>query len=158
MKVPERISWTVEQLDLQPGDRILELGCGPGVAVSLVCESLVDGEIVAIDRSATAISRAEKRNPTGPVRFEVTDLAGFDAPAASFDKAFAVNVNVFWTGDAEAECEVLARILRPGGAVHLVYDAPSARGAPKVASNLGRHGFTTEIVGTPSLTCITGRV
>lgn len=110
MTVPERITWAVDRLDVEPGDRILELGCGPGVAAALVCEQLVDGELVAIDRSATAIERARQRNPTGPVRVETTDLAGFDAKAGHFDKAFAVNVNVFWTGTADAEYTVLTRV------------------------------------------------
>lgn len=161
--VPERIAWAVELLDVQPGDRILELGCGPGVAVALVCARLKDGHIVGIDRSPTAIQRAERRR-LRRAQFEQVDLAGFDAEEGAFDKAFAVNVNVFWTSDANPESEVLARILRPGGVVHLVYDTPSSRGAPTVAANLSRHGFATSTTTTASLTttttltCITGRL
>jgi trans-aconitate methyltransferase len=45
-----------------PDDQLLEIGCGPGVAVSLVCERLAGGRIVAVDRSPTAIERAARRN------------------------------------------------------------------------------------------------
>ncbi len=47
---------------VEPTDQLLEIGCGPGVAVSLVCEKLYDGNITAIDRSAKMIETARKRN------------------------------------------------------------------------------------------------
>jgi protein-L-isoaspartate O-methyltransferase len=62
--VAPRIRWSVEQLDVQPDDRLLEVGCGHGVAVSLVCQTLGGGTIHAIDRSPVAghaIARAAHR-------------------------------------------------------------------------------------------------
>src|SRR6266498_1502438 len=59
---PQRLQWAVQVLNVAPEDEILEIGCGPGVAVSLVCEQLAGGKITAIDRSATAIKQAAKRN------------------------------------------------------------------------------------------------
>jgi len=58
------------------------------------------------------------------------DLASFEGEPGSFDKALAVNVNVFWTSGAEVECVVLRRVLRPDGVVRLVYDGPEPRSAP----------------------------
>ncbi len=164
-KVPKRIAWAVELVDPGPADRILEVGCGPGVAVALVCPRLPVGRVTAIDRSAKAIERARARNAeqvaAGRAVFEQVDLAGFHCEPDQFDKAFAVNVNVFWTTAADRECAVLARVLRAGGVLRLFYDMPLegstgdlARG---IAAKLTRHGFTTEVTGGPSgMSCIAG--
>ncbi len=61
-KIPWRLHWTVERLDLSGDEAILEIGCGRGVAVSLICPLLRSGTITAIDRSAKAVEAAQKRN------------------------------------------------------------------------------------------------
>jgi protein-L-isoaspartate O-methyltransferase len=163
--VPDRIAWAVELLDPQPGDRVLEIGCGPGVAAALVCERLGNaGRLTAIDRSATAVERTRRRLGAGRATVEQSDLAGFDAPASSFDKAFAVNVNVFWTGPADAELAVLRSVLRRGGVIRLVYGGPPSGGgrdvAPTVTAALGRIGCATGVARDPSgsLLCVTGTI
>lgn len=163
-KVPARIAWAMELLEVAPGDRVLELGCGPGVAAGLVCERLDEGSLTAVDRSATAVQRTRARNARhvdeGRLAVEHVDLAGYQGPPGSFDKAFGVNVNVFWTGPAEAECAALARLLRPGGTVRLVYDRARPDTARRVATGLERHGMATTEHHHPGagLLCIEGRL
>jgi len=55
-----RIADFVAALPLEPGMRVLEIGCGPGVAAREVCRRIGHGRVVAIDRSATAIRIAEQ--------------------------------------------------------------------------------------------------
>jgi ubiquinone/menaquinone biosynthesis C-methylase UbiE len=150
-----RLTAAVQMLALRPSDRVLEVGCGPGVAAAMVAEQLDTGHLVAIDRSATAIARAEGRSPGGTT-FLRTDLAGLRGYDAAFDQAFAVNVNVFWTSPADPECTTLLRVLRPGGRLLLVYEGPGAARdvTPTVTANLARHGFTAEAVPHPAVLAI----
>ena len=137
--IPNRIRWAVETLDVEPGDRLLEIGSGPGVAASLVCERLDRGSMLLIDRSATAIERTRHRNEehvaSGRLTLETVDVADFDPGAARFDKVFAVNVNVFWTTPATEELARISRALQRDGRLFLFYTTPGAARARQV---LGR--------------------
>jgi cyclopropane fatty-acyl-phospholipid synthase-like methyltransferase len=136
--VPDRIRWAVETLAVEPGDRLLEIGGGPGVAASLVCERLDRGSLLVIDRSATAIERTHRRNPehvaSGRLALETVDMADFDPGKTRFDKVFAVNVNVFWTTPATDELARIRKALDYDGRLFLFYETPSsARGRQAVA-------------------------
>lgn len=167
MKVPLRIGWMLDLLDVAPGDRILEVGCGPGVAAALVCERLGAGTMTALDRSATAIERTGARCSAhvaaGRLTLHHGDLASFPGKSSPFDQAFGVNVNLFWTGPADVESAVLSRVLSPGGVLRLVYAGP-APGAERdvarmVAANVERYGFAAEVTRHPGggMVCVTGR-
>jgi trans-aconitate methyltransferase len=127
--VAERLRWAVELLDPGPEDRLLEIGCGAGVALSLVCERLSTGTIVGLDRSKPMIAKATRRNrphvDAGRAAFQACALADADLDGEQFDKAFAVNVRLF-RADAGREADVLRGALAPHGALYLVQQHPSA--------------------------------
>jgi SAM-dependent methyltransferase len=123
--VPDRVAWAVDQLDLRPDLRVLEIGGGPGAAAELVCRRLERGFLLGIDRSAVAIERAAKRNQpqviAGRLELRQCALADLEVPDGSFDLVFSLNVNLFWTGPAGFELDLLHRALRPGGRLHVLY-------------------------------------
>jgi SAM-dependent methyltransferase len=165
-----RIRWAVDTLDPGPDDLLLEIGCGPGVAVSAVCERLAGGRIVAIDRSATAIGRAERRNAeqvaAGRAVLRVAALEELE-PAdvlrgrERFDKVFAMNVNLFWVRSPRPELDLIRRLLGPGGALYLFYGydgASQPAGAARVPGALTGHlteaGFEVEVRTAGSLVAV----
>src|SRR5688572_32158921 len=99
-KPSERFLWAVDTLAVDPDDRVLEIGCGHGVAVSLVCERLTSGRITAIDRSQKMIEMAARRNrehvASGRAVLKTAALEQADLGDERFDKVFAFNVAPFW--------------------------------------------------------------
>src|SRR3954470_13540484 len=95
-KASERLWWAGDTLALAPADRVLEIGCGHGVAVSLVCERLTSGRITAIDRSEKMIEMAAQRNRAhvagGRAVVKTAALEEADFEGERFDKVFAFNV------------------------------------------------------------------
>lgn len=125
----ERLRSVIDQLDIRPDDRVLEIGCGHGVAATLVCERLEGGRLTAVDRSAKMIQAAVRRNvahvEAGRAEFLVADLEDLDLADHRFEKIFAVRVGLF-DRDAERARGMVERWLAPGGAVFVFYDRPSA--------------------------------
>jgi cyclopropane fatty-acyl-phospholipid synthase-like methyltransferase len=138
--IPDRICWAVETLAVEPSDRLLEIGGGPGVAASLVCERLNRGRLLLIDRSATAIDRTRSRNrehvASGRLKLETVDLGDFEPGEARFDKVFAINVNVFWTTPAREELARIREALEHDGRLFLFYETPGAEQARQASGRV----------------------
>jgi SAM-dependent methyltransferase len=154
-KPSERFLRAVDTLALDPADRVLEVGCGHGVAVSLVCERLTSGRITAIDRSKKMIEMAARRNREhvagGRAVLKAAALERADFGDERFDKLFAFNVAPFWHQPKEA-LGVVRRHLAPAGAVYLFWDrAPhAARPSSRPGGPAERADPTGRILREPS--------
>jgi ubiquinone/menaquinone biosynthesis C-methylase UbiE len=122
----ERLRSIVDGLHILPSDRVLEIGCGHGVAATFVCELLESGRLTAVDRSPKMIAAAERRNArhvdAGVAEFLVRDLQDLDLGDRRFDKVFAVRVGLFHREPERARA-LVEPWLAPGGTISGFYDA-----------------------------------
>ena len=165
----ERNHWAVDLLDIRPTDRVLELGCGPGVAIEALARRATEGLVVGVDHSAVMISQARRRNAaavrSGHVRLVHAPIDRLDLVDGPFDAALAVNTVGFWPDPPARLREIRAR-LRPGGRIAVVSQprcpgataATSAAAGEEVATLLSAAGFTQLRVETldlePPVVCV----
>ncbi|GAA2834881.1 methyltransferase family protein [Aminobacter aminovorans] len=135
MATPERIVWAIGHLGIQPGDRLLEIGCGRGIAMAEIMPLLIGGHVTGLDRSGSAISSAEERNrpaiSAGKAAFAQGALAEWNGSGRPFDKVFAINVNLFWL-EAARELKLIRSLLAPEGRLYLFFEPPSAGQIPTI--------------------------
>ncbi len=148
----ERNAWAISLLNLQPSDRVLEIGFGPGVTIQKMSEMVPHGVIWGIDHSEVMFRQASKRNQraisAGRVRLALTSVSQLPAFDAPFDKILDVNSFQFW----DNQIEVLSRLreqLRPGGIIALVHqprnlgatEADATEAGERFARDLEMAGF-----------------
>jgi SAM-dependent methyltransferase len=120
--------WMIDQLNLQPGQRVLELACGPGDTGFLAAEQVRPGGIVIETDASEAMlgvakGRARDLGATN-VEFKRMELEWLDLPAASVD-AVLCRWGLMFAVDQAAAAREIRRVLRPGGRLALaVWDRP----------------------------------
>jgi len=104
-KAADLIGW----LAPQPGERILDLGCGTGQLTAKIAEA--GAHVVGLDNSAEMLATARTNYPA--IEFHLADAAAFhfDDP---FDAVFS-NAALHWVQDAEGVVRSVAATLKPGG-------------------------------------------
>ena len=105
-----------------PGERILDVGCGPGFyCIELLAEVGKDGSVSGVDSSQSMLALATRRC-AGHDNVELLEGEAVALPVAdaSFDAALSVQV-LEYVAEPEAALAELHRALRPGGRV-LVWD------------------------------------
>ncbi len=120
----------LEQADPQPGERVLELACGPG-GLGLAAAPLVapGGEVVCSDvvPEMTAIASARARAlGVKNVRTCVLDLEQIEQPDGTFDLVLC-REGLMFPRDPERAVGEIRRVLRPDGRVAISVWGPRAR-------------------------------
>lgn len=117
-KISKRLADIVEALPIKNGMRILEIGCGPGVAAREIASRIDKGYILAIDRSEKAIRQAIETSQheitSGRLAFRQVAIENFDLinKEKRFDLAFAVRVGALDGRHPEIEKTALVKIAK----------------------------------------------
>ena len=108
----------VAALDPRPGERILDLGCGPGFLAAEMAEALgPEGVVHGVDASPSMLAIAARREHSdraAPVELSEQDAARLRFPDASFDAAVSTQVYEY-VPDMPAALAEARRVLVPGG-------------------------------------------
>jgi SAM-dependent methyltransferase len=115
----------VAALDLRPGMRVLDTGCGTGALEARLAERHPEVEVVAVDASPAMLARARRRTwPVSP-HFVDGDIDDFLASEKGrFDRV--VSVNVIWAlAEPRRTIEHMADCLVQGG--RMVHTTPRWR-------------------------------
>ncbi|KAM6568127.1 hypothetical protein CsatB_016112 [Cannabis sativa] len=128
---PETTKKFVEKLELKPGQRVLDVGCGIGGGDFYMAENF-DVEVVGIDLSVNMISLALER-ATGlkcSVEFEVADCTKKTYPHNSFDVIYSRDT-ILHIQDKPTLFKSFFKWLKPGGKV-LISDYCKSAGTPSI--------------------------
>jgi len=117
--------WTIGQMAVRPTERVLDVGCGGGMAVRLLADRARDGVVAGLDYSPEMVDQAARRNAAA-VRRGTVEVRHGDAMALpyhdeSFDQVCAIETFYFWPDPARGLAEAY-RVLRPGGQVTIALE------------------------------------
>ena len=108
----------LDRLPLQPGDRVLDAGCGSGRVTQQLLERMGPdgGSVVALDGSPAMVDAARERLSAygDRVEYVVADL-GRPLPIAKPVDAILSTATFHWVPDHDALFRHLAAVVRPGG-------------------------------------------
>jgi ubiquinone/menaquinone biosynthesis C-methylase UbiE len=109
---------TIDRLDLQLGDRVLDVCCGTGAsAIPAAIQVGETGSVLGVDLADTLLDLGRKKSTQqglDNLEFQCADFSQLNLPNEQFDAIVCV-FGIFFLPDMEAAIAELWRMLRPGG-------------------------------------------
>lgn len=146
MRVANRkpIEAIVDALDLQPTDRVLDIGCGDGSALSAMCKAIC---VVGLEQSDTMIAAALKRNRakvrSGRLLLRKGDMMALPFGPKAFNKFAAINI-LYFCEDVPELIAGIRRIARPGSRLAIYVTAEESMRSWSFASSATHRHFTRD--------------
>lgn len=137
--------WLVNELSMvvPAPATVIELGCGPGIALQELLSAYPTARVVGVDPSVVVQNSARRRNARAIADHRlrlITGDAGAVTAYAPADLVLAVHVLYFWS-DAVHELQRVGELLAPTGCVALGYQLRENMPQP-AQRNFRKEGFT----------------
>lgn len=91
----------IHELDIKSGEKVFEIGYGPGLGISLIANTIEVCSISGIDFSELMYQEAIKRNKmfveNGKVQLQFGNFLTQESVVEKYDKVFCLNVIYFWS-------------------------------------------------------------
>ncbi|MBT2639518.1 class I SAM-dependent methyltransferase [Bacillus sp. ISL-39] len=131
--------WSINKLQVNKNDRILEVGFGPGYGIKTLMSNFRGIEVDGIDLSAKMKEEAAKRNKewieTGKVQLTIGDVIDFQ-PDHRYNKIISVNNYPLWD-QPHTSLRHLFRLLKQGGRIVLTVQPREEGSTAETAKHLG---------------------
>jgi len=110
--------WTIELMNIQPDNFVLDIGCGGGMAIKEIAKIAKSGFVAGVDYSKIMVQQALKCNAAAVQATRVVikygNISKLPFEDESFDKACAIESLNFWP-EPIAGLKEMHRVLRPKG-------------------------------------------
>jgi SAM-dependent methyltransferase len=120
----ERNTWAVDLLNLHLADNVLEIGFGPGLALTMMSKLVSTGIIYGIDHSEKMVLLAQKRNQhaiaSGRMKLFLSSVSELPELSHTIDKVLDVNSFQFWNDPLES-LRVIKKCMNKGGTIAIVH-------------------------------------
>jgi ubiquinone/menaquinone biosynthesis C-methylase UbiE len=117
--------WAIDLMNVQASDRVLDVGCGGGMAVRQLSKRATSGFVAGMDYSEEMVRQATGRNAEavrrGQVEIKVGDALALPFADGSFDKVCAIESFYFWP-DPMAGLREVRRVLKAGGQITIAME------------------------------------
>jgi ubiquinone/menaquinone biosynthesis C-methylase UbiE len=142
----------IERLELRPGQRMLDVGCGigtPALRLAGTVEADITGVTINLGQAREANARAAAAGLSHRVRFDHADAMALPYPDASFDAAWAFESLLHM--DRSRALAEMKRVLRPGGRLMIADTCQHGPIGPEYQDDLDDARTKMAIVEIPSI-------
>lgn len=133
----------LEQADIHPQHRVLDLGCGTGTMAILIRQRRPESTVVGVDGDpkVLGVARGKAAKASLAIQFDEALADRLPYPDRSFDRVLSSLVLHHLTHDEKlAALREVYRVLKPGGGFHLADFGPPVGWYAAVVARLAAHG------------------